>query len=111
MMAKKKINKKSKSRSHLRPAKVQASAKKNLSRKKSHQKDVPFDEPLEETNFSDESGLDENVLVEADISQPNEDLLIDVLNEKQPKTAAELSEDPVRLYLREIGQVELLKSR
>jgi hypothetical protein len=33
--------------------------------------------------------------------------LIDI---KNPEVAAELSEDPVRLYLREIGEVKLLDS-
>jgi RNA polymerase primary sigma factor len=34
----------------------------------------------------------------------------DVIDLKNPEVAAELSEDPVRLYLREIGQVKLLDS-
>ncbi len=32
------------------------------------------------------------------------------LDLKNPEVAAELSEDPVRLYLREIGEVKLLDS-
>lgn len=39
-----------------------------------------------------------------------EDLFEDVIDLKNPEVAAELSEDPVRLYLREIGQVKLLDS-
>ncbi len=34
----------------------------------------------------------------------------DAIDLKNPEVAAELSEDPVRLYLREIGQVKLLDS-
>ncbi|MFZ5818618.1 MAG: sigma-70 family RNA polymerase sigma factor [Chloroflexota bacterium] len=52
-----------------------------------------------------------------DMVEPDEDILVDELEEddepfvlKTPELAAELSEDPVRLYLREIGQVKLLDS-
>ncbi len=43
---------------------------------------------------------------------PPEDELLDdeALEEEVPELAAELSEDPVRLYLREIGEVKLLDS-
>jgi RNA polymerase primary sigma factor len=54
---------------------------------------------------------------EADISQLDAespphfaDLLKDIPSEKRREVVAELSEDPVRLYLREIGQVKLLNS-
>jgi RNA polymerase primary sigma factor len=42
---------------------------------------------------------------------PDEEVLEDeILEDARPEVAAELSEDPVRLYLREIGEVELLDS-
>ena len=93
MMAKKKVNQKSKlqPRPRLHPAKVQVSAKKNLSRKKSRQTILIMDEPLKQTNLSD-------------------DLPEEAGDEKQPEIMAGLSDDPVRLYLREIGQVKVLSS-
>ncbi len=42
--------------------------------------------------------------------QEQENLEEDALDLKDPQTLAELSEDPVRLYLREIGEVKLLDS-
>ena len=42
------------------------------------------------------------------LAQQEEELLDDVLDVKNPEVAAELSEDPVRLYLGEIGRVKLL---
>ncbi len=42
--------------------------------------------------------------------QEEENLEDDLLDIKNPQVAAELSEDPVRLYLREIGEVKLLDS-
>jgi RNA polymerase primary sigma factor len=45
------------------------------------------------------------------LNQEEDDLFADdVIDLKSPEVAAELSEDPVRLYLREIGQVKLLDS-
>jgi RNA polymerase primary sigma factor len=49
---------------------------------------------------------DINVLAQ----QEEENLDEDVLDLKNPQVLAELSEDPVRLYLREIGEVKLLDS-
>lgn len=49
---------------------------------------------------------DEDILVQADDLEEDEEPFI----LKTPELAAELSEDPVRLYLREIGQVKLLDS-
>ena len=49
---------------------------------------------------------DENPLAQ----QQDEEPLDDVLDLKNPIVAAEMSEDPVRLYLREIGLVKLLDS-
>jgi RNA polymerase primary sigma factor len=47
--------------------------------------------------------------IEADAVAPDEDLLgEEALEERQPELAAELADDPVRLYLREIGEVKLL---
>ncbi len=114
MVAKKKTSKKIKPHphSHLHLTQVQVSAKKDLPLKKPFQKNFVMDEPLVESNPDDELDLDENIPIEAepDISQPDADLLEDVLIEQRPEIVAELSEDPVRLYLREIGQIKLLNS-
>ena len=46
---------------------------------------------------------------ESEAVAPGEDLLgEEPLEERQPEIAAELADDPVRLYLREIGEVKLL---
>ncbi len=106
MVAKKKTNKKSKSHPHSSP-------EKHSSSKSWRPRKIVVDEPLDETNLDDELELDANMPVEAelDLSQPDSDLLVeDVLEEKRPEIAAELSHDPVRLYLREIGQIKLLNS-
>src|SRR5271157_1391877 len=106
MVASKKTNKKSKSHPHSSP-------EKDSSSKSWRPRKIVVDEPLDATNLDDELGLDANMPVEAglDLSQPDSDLLVeDVLEEKQPEIAAELSGDPVRLYLREIGQIKLLNS-
>ncbi len=48
---------------------------------------------------------------EAELTQVDEEALEDdTLEERRPEIAAELAEDPVRLYLREIGEVKLLDS-
>ena len=72
------------------------------------------DDILEETNgIVDEAMLGDEV-GDPDLSvlaqQQEEDLEDDLLDVKNPHIAAELSEDPVRLYLREIGTVKLLDS-
>jgi len=105
MIAKKKTGKKSKSHSR-------SSAKRDLPLKESRQKNLFIDESLIESNLDDELELDENLPIEAEgnIPQPDADLLEDVVIEKRPEIIAELSEDPVRLYLREIGQIKLLNS-
>ncbi|MFZ5885048.1 MAG: sigma-70 family RNA polymerase sigma factor [Chloroflexota bacterium] len=61
------------------------------------------------------SGLTELALMgeeggdpDASLLAQEEDVLEEDLDLHDPKLAAELSEDPVRLYLREIGQVKLL---
>ena len=60
---------------------------------------------------------DKNILIPEDVIEPDESLLIqqeeefdDSLPLRSHEVAAELSEDPVRLYLREIGLVKLLGS-
>ncbi len=79
--------------------------------------DSPIDDTddlLEETNgivneamLSDEVGdPDLSVLVQ----EAEENLEDDLLDIKNAPVASELSEDPVRLYLREIGEVKLLGS-
>src|SRR5689334_8242930 len=69
--------------------------------------------------FSDENGLKEFVLMGDEVAEPDINMLAqqenefiedDIIDIKNPEVAAELSEDPVRLYLREIGQVKLLDS-
>lgn len=59
---------------------------------------------LTELALMDEEGGDPD----ANLLTQEEDVLDDDLDLHDPKLAAELSEDPVRLYLREIGQVKLL---
>jgi RNA polymerase primary sigma factor len=86
----------------------------------------PADEPAEfgeGVSPVDEEGATEDVEVNGsdveEIIEPDDEILAqqeeeleeeeDVLDlKKTPELAAELSEDPVRLYLREIGQVKLL---
>ncbi len=69
--------------------------------------------------LADENGLKDLVLMGDEVGDPDigmlaqqEDELLeeDILDLKNPEVAAELSEDPVRLYLREIGEVKLLDS-
>jgi RNA polymerase primary sigma factor len=62
-------------------------------------------------DFPDMTVKDEIGDPDASVLAQDEDLLDDdVIDLKNPEVAAELSEDPVRLYLREIGQVKLLDS-
>ena len=75
--------------------------------------DAPVDEELAAEDI-DLNGEDVEEIIEPDdeiLAQQEEELEDeeDVLDiRKSPELAAELSEDPVRLYLREIGQVKLL---
>jgi len=72
--------------------------------------------PVDEFEFEDELDLNGNGVEpavpdllqvdEEDLDEPLEEMLV----KHHPEIAAELSEDPVRLYLREIGQVKLLDS-
>ena len=69
--------------------------------------------------LKEENGLKELVLMGDEVGDPDISILVqqetelledDPINLKNPEVAAELSEDPVRLYLREIGEVKLLDS-
>jgi RNA polymerase primary sigma factor len=75
--------------------------------------------PVENSNgkLGEENSLKDIVLMGDEVADPDINMLAqqeaefiedDVINIKNPEVAAELSEDPVRLYLREIGQVKLL---
>ena len=79
------------------------------------QGDSPIDEELaaEDVDLNnedvDELGEpDDDSLAQQDEELEDDDDILDI--KKTPQLAAELSEDPVRLYLREIGQVKLLDS-
>src|SRR6266536_1928494 len=70
-------------------------------------------------NLEDENGLKDLVLMGDEVGDPDISMLAqqeeelledDIIDIKNPEVAAELSEDPVRLYLREIGEVKLLDS-
>jgi RNA polymerase primary sigma factor len=76
----------------------------------------PFDDDANET-LPEENGFSSLLLNGEDAGDPDagvlaqqDDELDDTLDLKNPDVAAELAEDPVRLYLREIGQVKLLDS-
>jgi RNA polymerase primary sigma factor len=69
--------------------------------------------------FPEENGLKELVLMGDEVADPdismlaqqeNEFIEDDVIDIKNPEVAAEVSEDPVRMYLRDIGEVKLLNS-
>jgi RNA polymerase primary sigma factor len=84
--------------------------------------DVPFlDSPVEDLNelLDETNGIVDAALLVDEVGDPDisvlsqqeeENLEEDLLDIKNPHVAAELSEDPVRLYLREIGEVKLLDS-
>ena len=74
--------------------------------------DVPVEEALESEDV-EENGESVDEMIEPDEEALTQDTDIDPDDDifdlkKSPRLAAELSEDPVRLYLREIGQVRLL---
>src|SRR5215207_4162368 len=72
---------------------------------------VPDAVTTDVNDFPDMAVKDEIGDPDASVLAQDEDLLDDdVIDLKNPEVAAELSEDPVRLYLREIGQVKLLDS-
>ncbi|HSJ90064.1 MAG TPA: sigma-70 family RNA polymerase sigma factor [Anaerolineales bacterium] len=76
-----------------------------------------LDEGVESAVMEDTNGFPEMALID-EVGDPDisvltqeEDLIDeDIIDLKNPEVAAELSEDPVRLYLRDIGQVKLLNS-
>jgi RNA polymerase primary sigma factor len=70
-------------------------------------------EMLEAMNEVPETVLNNDEVGDPDIgvlAQQEEENLEETLNLQNPHILAELSEDPVRLYLREIGEVKLLDS-
>jgi RNA polymerase primary sigma factor len=76
-----------------------------------------LDEGVESAVMEDTNGFPDMALIDEvgdpDISvltQEEELIDEDMIDLKNPEVAAELSEDPVRLYLRDIGQVKLLNS-
>ena len=83
-------------------------------------KEVPLEEVLaEETNetLADMNGFADLALLGDEVGDPDASVLAqqeepddEPIDLKNPEVAAELAEDPVRLYLREIGQVKLLDS-
>ena len=78
------------------------------------QNDLPVEELAGKDVNLDDDDVDEIVepddesLAQQDEELESDDDILDL--KKTPQLAAELSEDPVRLYLREIGQVKLLDS-
>ncbi len=110
MIAKKKTSKK-------RELHPRSPVKKHSPLKKSRRRTAVEFKPRKDAHQDDGLELSENIPIDAepDMSQLDAespphfaDLLKDVLDEKRPDIVAELSQDPVRLYLREIGQVKLL---
>jgi len=67
--------------------------------------EVPLDD-LEGNGFDEIGEPDEESLAQQEVDPLDDELI----NLHSPELAAELSEDPVRLYLQEIGQVKLLDS-
>ena len=69
--------------------------------------------------LKEENGLKDLVLMGDEVGDPDISMLVqqenelledDTLDLKNPEVAAEVSEDPVRMYLRDIGEVKLLNS-
>ncbi len=81
-----------------------SSSRKVLLVEETRQNRVDDDSP-EEMNL-DSGGLSSEV--SPDSTSPDADLLEDFSTENRPEIVAELLEDPVRLYLREIGLINLL---
>ena len=103
--------------------KKRTASKKKTRKSEKPQPSVVRDVPLEEAMIKDDgaelngNGLAELVMMDDEEGDPDVNALAqeeELLEEdeglplKGPEIAAELSEDPVRLYLREIGQVKLL---
>ncbi|HET9591019.1 MAG TPA: sigma-70 family RNA polymerase sigma factor [Anaerolineales bacterium] len=78
--------------------------------------DVPVENPNDELAGMNE--LSELALMGDEVADPDASVLVqqeelleeEPLDLRSPQLAAELADDPVRLYLREIGQVKLLDS-
>ena len=89
-----------------------SSSKKDQPLKKSPQNTGEVDEPLEKITLDEKLDLAEEMPAGSvlDGSQSDADLSEDFTNEHRPDIMAELLEDPVRLYLREIGRIKLLNS-
>ena len=87
-----------------------------------HAKEAVWEKPRPKNMdgvLGEENSLQELVLMGDEVGDPDMSILAqqedesledEVIDLKDPEVAAELSEDPVRLYLREIGQVKLLDS-
>src|ERR1041385_6288978 len=96
--------------------------KTNVKPPSSHAKNPAGSDPhVKNSNgaVEEENALNDLVLMGDEVGDPDISLLAqqeeelledDTIDLKNPEVAAELSEDPVRLYLREIGQVKLLDS-
>ena len=88
----------------------------------SRAKDQVWQEPQAQNSnskLSEENGLKDLVLMGDEVGDPDISMLVQQENEllddepidlKNPEVAAEVSEDPVRMYLRDIGEVKLLNS-
>ena len=77
------------------------------------------DPPNSNGKLSEENGIKDLVLMGDEVGDPDISMLVQQENEiledepidlKNPEVAAEVSEDPVRMYLRDIGEVKLLNS-
>src|SRR5215211_5824651 len=77
------------------------------------------DAPNSNGKLREENGLKDLVLMGDEVGDPDISMLVQQENEilddepidlKNPEVAAEVSEDPVRMYLRDIGEVKLLNS-
>ncbi len=95
--------------------------KPNVKPRPSSVQGMPFDDSIPADNGAEMNGngLVELAMMGEEMGDPDVSVLVqeqelleeeEELNLKSPEIAAELSEDPVRLYLREIGQVKLLDS-
>jgi len=89
---------------------TRASHGKNTQNQESRTSEILSDEPIDDVEDLDiVEAISE--IPEAELVEPEEELFEDdTLEKHRPEIAAELSGDPVRLYLREIGEVKLLGS-
>jgi RNA polymerase primary sigma factor len=69
-------------------------------------KSLPEDVDLNNDDVEEMIEPDDEILAQQEEELDEDEDVLDI--KKTPELAAELSEDPVRLYLREIGQVKLL---